>query len=176
MARAPMSPATTSIRRPPTASRPRAYRHRSRSLTRRPTRSPSPSPCPRFPFPRWEIAARRRSYVSSCDAGRVASINPVGDVYFAAIPAPVSAFSPTLLNITSATQNGAETTYSYTYSQPVANTPIYLGLMVTITGMSQAADNGTFTVTGLGNGTFTVSNPSGVSSATESGTGIGQPP
>jgi YVTN family beta-propeller protein len=130
---------------------------------------------------RFRIAATTavdgsRVYVSSCDAGRVASINPVGDVYFAAIPAPVSAFSPTLLNITSATQNGAETTYSYTYSQPVANTPIYLGLMVTITGMSQAADNGTFTVTGLGNGTFTVSNPSGVSSATESGTGIGQPP
>ncbi|HMK23258.1 MAG TPA: hypothetical protein VK466_13055, partial [Terriglobales bacterium] len=49
-------------------------------------------------------------------------------------------------------------------------------LIVTITGMSQAGDNGTFTVTGLGNGTFTVSNSAGVSSANENGIGIGQPP
>jgi len=117
-----------------------------------------------------------RIYVSSCDAGRVESINPSGDVYFATIPAPVSAFSPTLMTITGVTQTGAETTYNFTYSQPTANTPIYLGLVVTITGMSQANDNGTFTVTGLGNGTFTVSNPAGASSATENGTGVGQPP
>jgi hypothetical protein len=117
-----------------------------------------------------------RVYVSSCDAGGVSAVNPIGDVYFALIPAPVSAFSPTLLTITGATQSGSETTYSYTYSQPTANTPIHLGLVVTITGMSQAGDNGTFTVTGLGNGTFTVSNASGTSSVGENGTGIGQPP
>jgi hypothetical protein len=117
-----------------------------------------------------------RVYVSSCDAGRVTSINPAGDVYFAEIPAPVSAFSPTLLTITGATQSGTQTSYSYTYTQPTANTPIYLGLVVTITGMSQANDNGTFTVTGLGNGTFTVSNPTGTSSSGDNGTGVGQPP
>ena len=117
-----------------------------------------------------------RVYVSSCDAGRVASINPSGDVYFAEIPAPVSAFSPTLMNVSSATQSGAETTYSFTYTQPTANTPIYLGLIVTISGMSQAGDNGTFTVTGLGNGTFTVTNSAGTSSSNENGSAIGQPP
>jgi DNA-binding beta-propeller fold protein YncE len=130
----------------------------------------------RFRISATAAADGSRVYVSSCDAGRVASINPSGDVYFAAIPAPVSAFSPTLMSITGVTQSGAETTYSYTYSQPTANTPIYLGLVVTISGMSQAGDNGTFTVTGLGNGTFTVSNSAGTSSSGENGTGIGQPP
>jgi hypothetical protein len=49
-------------------------------------------------------------------------------------------------------------------------------LVVTITGVSQAGDNGTFTVTGLGNGTFTVSNPLGVSTTGENGSGVGEPP
>jgi YVTN family beta-propeller protein len=117
-----------------------------------------------------------RVYVSSCDAGQVASINPSGDVYFASIPAPTSAFSPTLMTITGATQNGSSTTYNFTYSITSPNTPIYLGLVVTITGVSQAADNGTFTVTGLGNGTFTVSNSLGVSTTGENGSGVGEPP
>jgi len=117
-----------------------------------------------------------RVYVSSCDAGNVASINPSGDAYFAAIPAPVSAFSPTLMTISGAAQSGAQTTYSYTYTQPATTTPIYLGLIVTISGMSQAGDNGTFTVTGLGNGSFTVTNSAGTSSSNENGSAIGQPP
>ena len=57
-------------------------------------------------------------------------------------------------------QNGTDTTYTYTYD-PNNGTPIFLGLVVSITNMSVAADNGIFTVTGLGNGTFTVSNPTG---------------
>jgi len=116
-----------------------------------------------------------RVYVSSCDAGGVSSINPAGDQYFAAIPAPGSSFAPTLLNITAAVQNGSQTTYSYTYD-PNSGTPIFLGMIVTITNLSQPADNGAFTVVGLGNGTFTVNNPSGQSTANENGTGLGQPP
>ena len=116
-----------------------------------------------------------RVYVSSCDATGVSSINTSGDAYFAAIPAPGSAFAPTLMNISAATQNGSNTTYAYTYD-PNSGTPIFLGLVVTITGVSQAADNGTFTVTGLGNGTFTVSNPSGVTTTGENATGLGEPP
>ena len=116
-----------------------------------------------------------RVYVSSCDAGGVSSINPAGDQYFAAIPAPGSSFAPTLMNITAALQNGSQTTYSYTYD-PNSGTPIFLGLIVTITNLSQPADNGAFTVVGLGNGTFTVNNPSGQSTANENGTGLGQPP
>jgi YVTN family beta-propeller protein len=116
-----------------------------------------------------------RVYVSSCDASGVSSINTAGDVYFAAVPAPGSSFSPTLMNITGATQNGSETTYTYTYD-PNSGTPIFLGLIVTITGVSESVDNGTFTVTGLGNGTFTVSNPAGKATANETATGIGEPP
>jgi hypothetical protein len=116
-----------------------------------------------------------RVYVSSCDAGGVWTIKPSGDTYFAFVPAPGSAYSPTLMNITDAVQNGTDTTYTYTYD-PNSGTPIFLGLVVTITDMSVAADNGTFMVTGLGNGTFTVSNPTGGSTSGEHATGVGEPP
>jgi YVTN family beta-propeller protein len=117
-----------------------------------------------------------RVYVASCDASNVWSINTSGDTYFASIPAPVSAYSPTLLKISGAVQNGSQTTYTYTYD-PNSGTPIFLGLVVTITNMSAQANNGTFTVNGIGNGTFTVSNPNGSSSsAAENATGVGIPP
>lgn len=116
-----------------------------------------------------------RVYISSCDGGGVSSINPAGDQYFAAIPAPGSSFAPTLMNITGAVQNGSQTTYSFTYD-PNSGTPIFLGMIATITNLSQAADNGAFTVIGLGNGTFTVNNPAGQSTSNENGTGLGQPP
>jgi YVTN family beta-propeller protein len=116
-----------------------------------------------------------RVYVSSCDASAVWSINTSGDVFFATVPAPGSAYSPTLMNITDAVQNGADTTYTFTYD-PNNGTPIFLGLVVTITNMSIAEDNGTFMVTGLGNGTFTVSNPTGQTTQGENATGVGEPP
>jgi len=116
-----------------------------------------------------------RVYVASCDGSGVSSINPAGDQYFAAIPAPGSSFSPTLVNITGVAQNGANSTYSYTYD-PNSGVPVFLGLVITISNLSQAADNGTFTVTGIGSGTFTVSNPAGQPAANENGTGLGQPP
>ncbi len=116
-----------------------------------------------------------RVYVSSCDGSAVWTINTSGDNFFATIPAPGSAYSPTLLNISAATQNGTDTTYTYTYD-PNSGTPIFLGLVVTITRMSAQADNGTFTVTGIGNGTFTVSNPAGTSTTGEAATGVGEPP
>jgi hypothetical protein len=129
---------------------------------------------------RFRIAATSapdssRVYVSSCDGSGVSSINPAGDQYFAAIPAPGSSFSPTLVNITGVAQNGGNTTYTYTYD-PNSGVPVFLGLVITISNLSQPADNGTFTVTGLGNGTFTVSNPAGQPIANENGTGLGQPP
>jgi len=116
-----------------------------------------------------------RVYVASCDASTVWSINTSNDTFFASIPAPGSAFSPTLLRISAATQNGTDTTYTYTYD-PNSGTPIFLGLVVTVTNVSVAADNGTFIVTGIGNGTFTVSNPTGSSTSTENATGVGIPP
>jgi hypothetical protein len=79
------------------------------------------------------------------------------------------------MNITAAVQNGSQTTYSYAYD-PNSGTPIFLGMIVTITNLSQTADNGAFTVVGLGNGTFTVDNSAGQSTSNENGTGLGQPP
>ncbi len=116
-----------------------------------------------------------RVYVSSCDASAVWSINTSGDFFFATVPAPGSAYAPTLMNITDAVQNGTDTTYTFTYD-PNNGTPIFLGLVVSITNMSVAADNGIFTVTGLGNGTFTVSNPTGQTTHGENATGVGEPP
>jgi YVTN family beta-propeller protein len=123
-----------------------------------------------------------RVYVSSCDGSGVSSINTSGDVYFASIPTPGGSFSPTLMNISGATQSGSDTTYTYTYD-PNSGTPVFLGLVVTITGIADPSvtganpDNGTFTVTALGNGTFTVSNPSGVATTTpQNATGLGEPP
>ncbi|HST12110.1 MAG TPA: YncE family protein [Terriglobales bacterium] len=116
-----------------------------------------------------------RIYVSSCDAGAVWTVNTSGDIFFATVPAPGSAYSATLMKITDAVQNGTDTTYSFTYD-PNSGTPAFLGMVVTITNMSIAVDNGTFVVTGLGNGTFTVSNPSGQSTTGESATGLGEPP
>ena len=130
----------------------------------------------RFRISAATAADSSRIYVSSCDASAVATINTANDVFFATVPAPGSSFAPTLLNITSATQSGSETTYSYTYD-PNSGTPIFLGLIVTVTGMSDASNNGTFTVTGLGDGTFTVNNPAGVSAtAPQTASGVGQPP
>jgi len=117
-----------------------------------------------------------RVYVSSCDGSGVWSINTSGDAFFAFVPAPGSAYSPTLMNITAAAQNGAETTYTFSYDPNAPGTPIFLGLVVSVTGMSVAADNGIFTVTGIGNGTFTVSNAAGQSTSGENATGVGEPP
>jgi YVTN family beta-propeller protein len=116
-----------------------------------------------------------RVYVSSCDASGVWTINTSGDSYFAFVPAPGSAFAPTLVNITAATQNGTDTTFTFTYD-PNSGTPLLLGTLVTVTNISVAADKGTFAVTGIGNGTFTVSNPTGQSTTGENATGLGQPP
>jgi YVTN family beta-propeller protein len=123
-----------------------------------------------------------RVYVSSCDASSVYTVNTAGDTFFASVPAPASSFSPTLVNILSVTQNGARTTYTYTYD-PNSGTPILLGMTLTISGIVDAGDtgtnpdNGAFTVTALGNGTFTVNNPAGVATTTpQNATGIGQPP
>jgi hypothetical protein len=129
----------------------------------------------RFRISAASAADSSRVYVSSCDAGAVATINTANDVFFATVPAPGSSFAPTLLNITGATQSGSQTTYTYTYDAN-SGTPIFLGLIVTVTGMSDASNNGSFRVDGLGNGTFTVNNPAGVSASPQTATGVGEPP
>jgi len=74
----------------------------------------------------------------------------------------------TVVNITAASQNGSNTTYSYT----LASGPgLRAGRGIGVAGMANAGNNGTFLVAALGGGTFTVVNPSGVAASGQSGTG-----
>ncbi len=121
-----------------------------------------------------------RVYVSNCDGGGVSSVRTSDDSYVVTVPAPVSGFSPSAVNITGAVQSGANTTYSYSL---ISGVPLFLGMPITVTGIANPGDstlnpdNGTFTVVALGAGTFTVTNSLGTSTtAAQTAFGLGQPP
>jgi hypothetical protein len=121
-----------------------------------------------------------RVYVAGCDGGGVSSVRTSDDTYVVTLSAPVSGFSPPAVNITAAAQTGSSTTYNYTL---ISGIPLFLGMPITITGIANPGDtslnpdNGTFTVVGLGAGTFTVTNSLGVSTtAPQTAIGLGQPP
>ncbi len=79
-----------------------------------------------------------------------------------------------LVHITAALQSGSNTTYTYTLT---SGDPLAIGMGVQISGMDDAGNNTgssnptRFFITGLGTGTFTVSNPNGVTHASQSGFG-----
>ena len=115
-----------------------------------------------------------RMYVAASD-GMVHILDTVAGLDIQQIAFPVS--SNTLqaglcaglqaaLNITAATQNGASTIYTYTLT---SGTPIRVGSQAVITGMADAGNNGTFIITALGAGTFTVDNPSGMTATGQAG-------
>jgi hypothetical protein len=70
--------------------------------------------------------------------------------------------------ITAASQSGNNTTYTYTL---VTGFPVVIGSGVTVTGMADSRNNGTFTVSGVGGGTFTVVNSNGVTRGSQTGAG-----
>lgn len=72
------------------------------------------------------------------------------------------------LNITGASQSGSNTTYNYTLA---SGPPLQIGSGVVVSGTANG-DNGTFAVTALGAGTFTVVNPNGVNATNQNGTGM----
>jgi len=72
----------------------------------------------------------------------------------------------TTMTITAASQNGTDTTYSYT---SLVGPLLQAGDTVIVGGMTNLANNGTFTITALGSGTFTVVN-NGVTASGQSGT------
>lgn len=72
------------------------------------------------------------------------------------------------VSITAASQSGGSTTYTYTLTSGAA---LINPQAIIITGMGHAGNNGNFLITGLGGGTFTVVNASGVT-FTENGTGV----
>jgi hypothetical protein len=73
-----------------------------------------------------------------------------------------------VVNITAVSQSGTSTTYTYTLTSGPA---LQVGRRITVTGMASPADNGAFTITALGSGTFTVGNAIGVTAGGQSGTG-----
>jgi uncharacterized protein (TIGR02217 family) len=72
------------------------------------------------------------------------------------------------LAITAASFSGGNTTYTYTLSAGIV---LRTGMRVIVSGMADDGNNGTFYITSLGSGTFTVANASGVTHAGQSGTG-----
>jgi WD40 repeat protein len=89
--------------------------------------------------------------------------NPLGE-FCTGVTFPLQS----VVNITAASQNGSKTTYTYT----LASGPgLQAGKGITITGMTNAGNNGDFLIAALGGGTFTVVNPSGATAAGQSGVG-----
>lgn len=77
-----------------------------------------------------------------------------------------------VLSITAASQSGGNTTYTYTVTSGSVTAPISGGaLYVKISGMQHSQNNGTFTATTFGSGTFTVANASGITESGSTGTG-----
>lgn len=74
----------------------------------------------------------------------------------------------TVVAISAATQSGTSTTYTYTLTSGPA---VSASMNFTITGMVAAGNNGTFDVNSTGAGTFTVTNPNGVTATVQTGTG-----
>jgi YVTN family beta-propeller protein len=107
-----------------------------------------------------------RLYIGNCDAGNIAVLRTSDDSVVLDLPAPVSAASPTKVNISSALQNPnlGQTTYTYTL---VSGAGLQVGMSIAITnattGASTPPDEGSFTISALAPGSFTVLNPSGVS-------------
>jgi hypothetical protein len=81
---------------------------------------------------------------------------------------PATPVPQDLVTVTATSQSGSNTTYSYTL---ISGQPLQVGQTMVISGMKDGANNGTFTITALGTGTFTVSNSAGVTASAQGGTG-----
>jgi len=139
--------------------------------------TPGPIPAVCDPSTRFRLfvaaaADSSRVYVGNCDAGNTTIIRTSDNTQVLNMPAPLSDFPGTSVQITGAAQSGSTT--SYTYSA-ISGPALRMGTVVVISGMTDAGNNGTFTISGLGNGTFAVSNVSGVVASGQSGTGLATP-
>ncbi len=114
-----------------------------------------------------------RVYVGNCDVGNVAIIQTSNDTLLLQMPAPVSAAQPSTVDIAGASQSGSNTTYTYTL---VSGTPLRVGMSIAIQSMGDPGNDGTFAITALGTGTFTVRNTSGVMASSQHGTGTAVTP
>ena len=74
----------------------------------------------------------------------------------------------TVVDVTAATQSGSSTVYSYT---TVSGPSLAVGQTIVVAGMKDGSNDGTFTISALGAGTFSVTNALGVSDSGQNGTG-----
>jgi DNA-binding beta-propeller fold protein YncE len=140
------------------------------------TAGPIPAICDpntRFRLFIASAADSSRVYVGNCDAGNTTIIRTSDNTQVLNMPAPLSDFPGTSLQITSSAQSGSTTTYTYSTTSGPA---LRMGIVIVIRGMADAGNNGTFTINGLGNGTFAVSNLFGVTASGQSGTAVAAPP
>jgi hypothetical protein len=124
-----------------------------------------------------------RVYVGNCDAGNTAIIATVPDTYegdqypqdtlVTSIAAPASTQPALTFNISAATLEGSNTVYAYS---PISGAVLKVGMTLTISGMADGGNNGTFQVAAISGGTFTVVNPAGVTATAQTGIGLVQIP
>jgi len=114
-----------------------------------------------------------RVYVGNCDAGSTAIIDTATAAVVTSLSAPLSATQPASLRISAATQNGSNTTYSYTL---LSGPAVRVGMTVVVENMGNSTNDGTFIVAAVGEGTFTVQNNLGVTATGQSGSGSGLTP
>lgn len=77
-------------------------------------------------------------------------------------------WTASVVAITANTHSGSNNTFTYTLTSGPA---LRVGMSIVIASMTNGVNNGTYTVTALGSGTFTVVNASGVTESGSSGTG-----
>jgi YVTN family beta-propeller protein len=114
-----------------------------------------------------------RVYVGNCDVGNVAIIQTSNDTVLLQMPAPVSAAQPSTVGISGASQSGSNTIYTYTL---ISGSALRVGMVVAIQSMGDPGNDGTFTITAVSAGTFTVRNPSGVTASSQRGAGTAVTP
>jgi YVTN family beta-propeller protein len=102
------------------------------------------------------------SDVQPCIASQVTVVNATGGSVKTVLPLEST------VNVTAVTQSGSAASYTYTLISGPALRP---GMEVVITGMADAGNNGTFTLTAASSGIFTVANSAGVNASSQNGTG-----
>ena len=128
---------------------------------------------PRFELSVAASADGSRVYVGNCDVGNTAIIQTSSDTVIRFLTAPTNSAPASTLSVTAATQSRSTTTYAYTLTSGPALAP---GMNVAVENMQSTGNNGGFTITSVGSGTFTVTNPDGVTSSGDSGLGTATTP
>jgi hypothetical protein len=77
-------------------------------------------------------------------------------------------WTASVVSITAVTHSGTTNVCTYTLTSGPA---LRVGMSIVIAALTNSGNNGTFTITALGSGTFTVTNSSGVTESGSSGTG-----